>query len=193
MNTQKIKQLWNCFLRKVWGLPDFLITGSGVESWVRILEEWKRPGKGVQIQGKRRHQFQGGGLNWLHTTILVLLDQIHRNNRGNKTQPNTQINNIHSSVWRRGTPTRWETAWFQKRQKTDGRTSLVVQWLRLQAPNAGGLGLIPGQRTRSRMPWLRLGTAKSITQSYKKKRKQMRNHIQKSQSRTRETSAQLCA
>ena len=39
MNTKKIKQLWNCFLRKVWGLPDFLITGSGVEIWVRILEE----------------------------------------------------------------------------------------------------------------------------------------------------------
>ena len=29
-------------------------------------------------------------------------------------------------------------------------TSLVVQWLRLHAPNAGGLGLIPGQVTRSR-------------------------------------------
>ena len=27
----------------------------------------------------------------------------------------------------------------------------MVQWLRLQAPNAGGLGLIPGQGTRSRM------------------------------------------
>ena len=25
-----------------------------------------------------------------------------------------------------------------------GRTSLVVQWLRFHAPNAGGLGLIPG-------------------------------------------------
>ena len=28
-------------------------------------------------------------------------------------------------------------------------TSLVVQWLRLHAPNAGGLGSIPGQGTRS--------------------------------------------
>ena len=28
-------------------------------------------------------------------------------------------------------------------------TSLVVQWLRLCAPNAGDLGLIPGQGTRS--------------------------------------------
>ena len=48
-------------------------------------------------------------------------------------------------------------------------TSLVVQWLRLQAPNAGGLGLIPGQGTRShtpqlrvRMPQLRSGTAKKL-------------------------------
>ena len=30
-------------------------------------------------------------------------------------------------------------------------TSLVVQWLRLWAPNAEGLGLIPGQGTRSHM------------------------------------------
>ena len=28
-------------------------------------------------------------------------------------------------------------------------TSLMVQWLRLHAPNAGGLGSIPGQRTES--------------------------------------------
>ena len=31
-------------------------------------------------------------------------------------------------------------------------TSLVVQCLRLHAPNAGGLGLIPGQGPRSHMP-----------------------------------------
>ena len=30
-------------------------------------------------------------------------------------------------------------------------TSLMVQWVRLHTPNAGGPGLIPGQRTRSRM------------------------------------------
>ena len=30
-------------------------------------------------------------------------------------------------------------------------TSLVAQWLRLRAPNAGGLGLIPGQGARSHM------------------------------------------
>ena len=39
-------------------------------------------------------------------------------------------------------------------------TSLVVQWLRLCAPNAGGLGLSPGQGTRSHMPQLRVGTLK---------------------------------
>ena len=33
--------------------------------------------------------------------------------------------------------------------------SLVVQWLRLHAPHAEGLGSIPGQRTRSHMPQLR--------------------------------------
>ena len=30
-------------------------------------------------------------------------------------------------------------------------TSLVIQWLRLHAPNAGRLGSIPGGGTRSRM------------------------------------------
>ncbi|TEA28488.1 hypothetical protein DBR06_SOUSAS2010115, partial [Sousa chinensis] len=34
--------------------------------------------------------------------------------------------------------------------------SLVVQWLRLCTPNAGGLGLIPRQGTRSHMPQLRV-------------------------------------
>ncbi|TEA35983.1 hypothetical protein DBR06_SOUSAS810106, partial [Sousa chinensis] len=30
--------------------------------------------------------------------------------------------------------------------------SLVVQWLRLHAPNAGGPGSMPGQGTRTHMP-----------------------------------------
>ena len=41
-----------------------------------------------------------------------------------------------------------------------GGTSLVVQWLRLHAPNAGGLRSIPGQGTRSRKPQLRPSAAK---------------------------------
>ena len=36
---------------------------------------------------------------------------------------------------------------------------LVVQWLRLQAPNAGGLGSVPDQITRSHMLQLRLHTS----------------------------------
>ena len=36
-----------------------------------------------------------------------------------------------------------------------GGTSLMVQWLRLSAPNAGGPGSNPGQGTRSHMPWQR--------------------------------------
>ena len=37
------------------------------------------------------------------------------------------------------------------KSKTTEGISLVVQWLRLCAPNAGGLGSIPGQGTRSYM------------------------------------------
>ena len=39
-------------------------------------------------------------------------------------------------------------------------TSLLVQWLRLHAAHAGGLGSIPGQGTRSHMLQPRPGTAK---------------------------------
>ena len=39
----------------------------------------------------------------------------------------------------------------KKRKKTENRGLLVVQWLRLGAPSAGGLGSIPGQGTRSHM------------------------------------------
>ena len=34
-------------------------------------------------------------------------------------------------------------------------TSLMVQWLRFQVPNAGGPGLIPDQGTRSHTPQLK--------------------------------------
>ena len=45
-------------------------------------------------------------------------------------------------------------------RRTSLRTSLVIQWLRLCTPNAGGLGSIPGQGARSRMQQLRPSAAK---------------------------------
>ena len=48
------------------------------------------------------------------------------------------------------------------------RTYLVVQWLRLHTPNAGGLGSIPGQGTRSHMPQLSPDTAIHIKNKYLK-------------------------
>ena len=47
------------------------------------------------------------------------------------------------------------------------RTSLVVQWLRLCAPNAGGLGSIPGQENRSHMLQLRPAAVKFKTKRKK--------------------------
>ena len=41
-------------------------------------------------------------------------------------------------------------------QTTCAVTFLVVQWLRLHAFNAKGLGSIPGQGTRAHMPKLRV-------------------------------------
>ena len=50
-------------------------------------------------------------------------------------------------------------------------TSLVVQWLRFHTPNAGSLGSIPGQGTRSHMPPLRglHASAKDLAQQNKEK------------------------
>ena len=42
-------------------------------------------------------------------------------------------------------------------------TSLVVQWLRLCAPNAGDLGLIPGWGSRSYMLQLKIPHAAAKT------------------------------
>ena len=47
--------------------------------------------------------------------------------------------------------------WIFQKHIVEG-TSLVVQWLRLLAPNARGLNSIPGQGTRSHMPQLRLSS-----------------------------------
>ena len=61
-------------------------------------------------------------------------------------------------------------------------TSLVVQWLRLCAPNAGGLGSILGQGTKFHMLQLRvhmlqprLGTGKYINKKKLKKKKDFKN------------------
>ena len=46
------------------------------------------------------------------------------------------------------------------RKKDHCGSSLVVQWLRPRAPDAGSTGSIPGQGTRFRKPQLRSGAAK---------------------------------
>ena len=53
-------------------------------------------------------------------------------------------------------------AWTADLNRVLRGTSLVVQWLRLCAPNAEGPGLIPGQGNRSHTSRLRLSTAKYI-------------------------------
>ena len=55
-------------------------------------------------------------------------------------------------------------------------SSLVVQWLRLLAPNAGGLGLIPGQGTRSHMPQLKMSCA--MIKSWRSQNKQNKKNYQ---------------
>ena len=46
--------------------------------------------------------------------------------------------------------------------KSRTETSLVIQWLMFCPPNAGGLGWIPGQKTRSHMLQLKILNAVKI-------------------------------
>ena len=48
-------------------------------------------------------------------------------------------------------PQVWPGRGWWRRSDSDRGTSLVVQWVRLHAPNAGGPGLIPGRGTRFRI------------------------------------------
>lgn len=50
-------------------------------------------------------------------------------------------------------------------EKDKNETSLVVQWLRLTAPNAGGQDSIPGQGTRSHMPQVESACFKKPTKT----------------------------
>ena len=53
------------------------------------------------------------------------------------------------------TPSRFSGKIYGPNLRSPG-TSLVVQWLRLHTPNAGGQGSIPGQGTRSHMSQLKI-------------------------------------
>ena len=68
-------------------------------------------------------------------------------------------------------------------QDPSSGTSLVVQWLRLWAPNAGGPGSIPGQGTRSHMPQWRLEILHAATKTC---RSQIKINIKKNPSSTQE-------
>ena len=48
-------------------------------------------------------------------------------------------------------------------KRSEVRISLVVQWLRLHAPNAGGLGSVPGQGAKSYMLRLTIPHAETKT------------------------------
>ena len=65
-------------------------------------------------------------------------------------------------------------------QNPNKGTSLVVQWIRLCAPNAGAVGLIPDQETRSCMPQFKIPlkvpqVATKATGPAKKKKKTPHN------------------
>ena len=57
----------------------------------------------------------------------------------------------------------------------------VVQWPRLHAPNAGGVGSIPGQRTGSPIPQLQIPTAANKTQHGRIKKKKKSVEREKSE------------
>ena len=57
-----------------------------------------------------------------------------------------------------------EDVLFLQVEEVNLGTSLVVQWLRFHAPNARGLGTIPGQDARSHMPQVKSLYAVNKTQ-----------------------------
>ena len=57
-----------------------------------------------------------------------------------------------------------EDVLFLQVEEVNFGTSLVVQWLRVHAPNARGLASIPGQGARSHMPQLKILHAVTKTQ-----------------------------
>ena len=89
----------------------------------------------------------------------------------------------------------WGQPWYQSKKKDTTRCKncqyntskpglpcLVVQWVRLWAPNAEGLGLIPGQGTRSHMRQLKRSRMLQLRPSATKKKKlanQSQQHIKR--------------
>lgn len=118
MNTKKIKQLWNCFLKKAWGFltswsPGQVLTvGSG--SW-----EERDLGRGAETGGENAPVSRWTGTEYMPQSGF--LDQIHRNNRGNKTSQTPKRTAYIAPFEEGGSLPRWETAGFQKRQKIDGK------------------------------------------------------------------------
>ena len=72
-------------------------------------------------------------------------------------------------------PTEINTTYFNKIKGT----SLVVQWLGLCSPNAGGLGLIPGQGTKSHLSQLKSShtVTKILHATIKTQRSQVNKYI----------------
>ena len=77
---------------------------------------------------------------------------------------------MHLAVWQ--TDIRGERQRAKVLVKNSCGTSLVVQWLRLCATNAGDQGSIPGQGTRSHILQLKIPSAKTKTQCHQIKTKQ---------------------
>ena len=75
---------------------------------------------------------------------------MHQNNNDPVKQKKTSERNVSSPEEKLDLHPIFNTAY-----KIWHQTSLVVQWLRLHAPNAEDQGLIPGQGSRSHMPKLR--------------------------------------
>ena len=72
---------------------------------------------------------------------------------------------ISDEVRRERKPQTWKP-WGSWTQENRLQASLMVQWLRLGMPDAGGTGVIPGQGTRSHRPQLRIPQAATETSAW---------------------------
>ena len=114
----------------------------GFNPWVRMIP-WSRKWQPIPVflPGKSHGQRLVGCSPW-----------------DCKESDMTEHTCTHGHLWGRlymGVEWKWDIASKKHVTYHASGTSLVVQWLRLCAAKAGGLGSIPAQGTRSHMPQLR--------------------------------------
>ena len=131
----------------------------GFDPWVRKIPwERKRHPSPVFLTGKLHGQRSVAGYSpWGAKSGTRLSTRRAQHNEMN-VNASLPISVLAASSHHRLLPLKELNSWepILRHKMYPWETSLVVQWLRLCTPNAGGLGLIPGQDSRPYRPRLKI-------------------------------------